>query len=128
MNGADHVQRKWDVEIKLHLAEAQKAAEENQKLIVALEETKNANLKTVSALRRQLSAVRVSMPTPACGGLDAPSGSKDGTPGTGPLPKSPQAALDDFTAGLAELQLEADTVVEECRVVRDWAAKVKKPG
>lgn len=135
--GSDAVKRDWEIDIHLRVKEQLAAAEKNQQLIVALEETKNANLKTVDSLRRQLATVSVRVPTSPCVRPDPASGSQNPTPGTGTLPATPekpvgeagqnvepavtvQAAFDTFEAGVKEDAAEADSLLESCRVVMDY--------
>ena len=121
--GSDRVQRSWDVDIAIHVKERLAAVEENQKLIVALEETKNENIATVNTLHKQLALVRVSMPK-ACGTI-TPSGSQDAVTPSGNISVEPQAAFDNFERGVESDAYAADQIVESCRVLRDWAASIK---
>lgn len=104
--------------------ESLEAAQNNLKTITKLEETKNENLKTIGRLRSDLANFRVRVPTAPCSGAD-PTGNNP-TPGAGPLPNKPQTAFDDFKRGLESDAAEADTVVESCRVLMDWAKSLKK--
>lgn len=135
--GSDSVKRDWEIDIHLRMKEQLAAAEKNQKLIVALEETKNANLKTVDSLHSQLAVVSVRVPATPCVRIDPASGSQNPAPGTGTLPATPekpvgeagsnvepavtaQAAFDTFEAGVKEDAAEADYLLESCRVVMDY--------
>ena len=119
--GSDSVKWDWDKE-RLELArETLAASQKNQKLLVALEETKNANLQTVNNLRAQLAVDRVYLPEGSCGRLDTASGSKDAVARSGVVPVTPQIALDNFIKGLGDEAYRADSLVESCRVVVHWA-------
>lgn len=135
--GSDSVKRDWEIDIHLRMKEQLAAAEKNQKLLVALEETKNANLKTIDSLRRQLAVVSVRVPAFPCIRHDPTGGIQNPATGTGILPATPekpigeagsnvepavtaQAAFDTFAAGAKEDAAEADSLLESCRVVMDY--------
>lgn len=91
-------------------------------------ETKHAeNQKIVDDLHTTINRLRIVLPkTATCGDnsqTDTSSGSKGGAAGAGALPADAQESLDRFTAGVADLAHEADTLTESCRVVIDWARR-----
>lgn len=125
--GSDSVKRDWDLDIHLRVKEQLAFVEKNQKLIVALEETKNENLKIVNQLADVTRAVRVRVPTTACvRSTPTPSRSEDVPAASGVVPATSQETFDSFRSGLESDALEADRIVEDCRVVVDWAKEQER--
>jgi hypothetical protein len=116
--GSDHVQRKWDEDkarqVKAQLEKNQADAAKLRKL----EEMKNENLVEIDRLRANNHALWVRLPKTPCTG-SAPSG--DTPAGAGELPTAPEIAFKRFTDGLAGEAYRADRVVEDCRVLNDFA-------
>lgn len=121
MQGADTVQRKWDIDIYIRTAAALEATKKNQAIIIALEEKKNANMQTIDRLAGELAGYRVRVPKAPCVRPDTAPGGQDAAPATRTGADTTQEAFDRFTAGLAEDAKQHDTVIESCRVLRDWA-------
>lgn len=126
VNGSDSVRREWEVDIHTRTKAALATAVENQKRLAALEETKNANLKEVDRLRANNHALWLRLPKTPCPGSvsDTTSGSI-GIAGSGELPEgspgSAEQAINRFDRTFADEAYRADKVVEDCRVVVDWA-------
>lgn len=95
---------------------AQKAVNVTNESNIKLLETKDENLKTVESARRDLAGVRLRLhncqanATPASGVADPRILSDRG-----------QDALDAVAIGFGELALEADKIVEGCRLINSWA-------
>ncbi|MFZ2524455.1 MAG: hypothetical protein WAW87_03980 [Candidatus Ferrigenium altingense] len=121
--GRDEIQAAWDKEREKIAQEALEAAQNNLKNITKLEEAKNANLKTIAGLRSDLAGLRLRLPPSTCGGADTAGNSP--TTGTRALPVDPQIALDDFKRGVESDAADADTMIESCRVVMDWARQME---
>jgi len=119
--GADSVQRDWDKEMLETAKEQAKATKRNLDTINSLEAVKNENLKTIATLRRDIGSIRVRLPAAPCDRPNPSSGSKLTTTPTGELPIAPQDAFDRFRQRLESDALEADTIMESCRVVIGWA-------
>lgn len=125
-NGSDHVQRRWDIDIHVRTIAQLEAVEKNQKLLVALQETKNENTKVVDQLAVVSSAIRVRMPKATCPTTyAAASGVEVAAPASGTLPDRGQQSLDEAKQRLDELFLEADKLTEQCRPTVDWANAMK---
>lgn len=122
VSGSGSVHRELDRE-KLAQAQAHaKALVENQKTINKLEEQKNENLAKVKSLSRELRAFRLSIPT--CQALSATTGATQAA-GTGGISATVQESFDRFTEGVASDFEDADRVVEDCRVLSEWARKLE---
>lgn len=122
--GRDEVQADWDAERKQIAQESLESAQNNLQTITKLEETKNANLKTIAKLRLDIANLRVFLPTSPCVGTDTTGNGS--TTGTWEQPDQAQKAFDRFTSGLESDAAEQDAVIEDCRVVIDWAKSLKK--
>lgn len=123
--GADRVQRKWDKERLAIADESREAAERSQKHINELEKTKYENDATISKLRDDVAGFRVRVPKAPCTRPEPAGGSEGAVAGTGqPVDKS-QEAFDDFRRGLESDAENADKIIENCRVVADWAKGLK---
>lgn len=117
-------QWRHDAEKKAEV-EAQLAKEKaNSELITSLELKRNANIKTINSLRNDLAAERVRVPK-FCVSDNTATGSADATTGSGSKPINAQAAFEKFRLGLESDAYGADEIVEQCRVLRDWAASFK---
>lgn len=118
--GADSTQRKWDEE-KAAMVKAQlKASVENQAAIAQLQETKNANLKVISGLRRDLNTFRVRLPS-GCTTVTTTGGSEVPIETGGVLHGSVEGVLGadrQRTAGIVEA---AEVELNDCRVIKEWA-------
>lgn len=122
--GAQHMKQKWDIDVAIQIKAKLAALEANQKLIVALQETKNENLELVNSLHSSVAAVSVRVPkAPKC---SSASGSKDEAPGAGVIPTAPQEVFDGFRRELESEAIRSDEIVESCRVVVDWAGSLKE--
>lgn len=119
--GANTVQQRWDAD-RAMLAEAKLAAvEQNQKAITNLQVIKNENLAQIDKLSRDNHALWLRLPKQVCGSASTASGGADTTPSDGELREDPEIALNHFAAGLADEAARADKIVEQCRVVMEWA-------
>lgn len=91
----------------------------NDALKTQLLEKANEEDKVVDFLANSHPASGLQLPARSCAGKsNAPTSSEPA--GTGTLPVDPQIAFAEFTKGLDELALEADKIVEACRVDSDW--------
>lgn len=125
--GANEVRMEWAAETAKQAAELQRIAEANQRRVIELQETKNENLITIETLRSDVGTLRkrLHLPKPACPKMpedSAAGGSIHGTPATGNGTDKTQEAFDRFTEGLGLDAAEHDQVIENCRVVVEWAA------
>lgn len=74
-------------------------------------------------------APRVQMPRTACPESNPPlaaSGSASSVAGNGILQPDPQIALDEFTKQLEQEAAYADTMIENCRVLKLWSLEQGK--
>ena len=119
--GSNSVQNKWNEEQLRNAFAREQARKDNETVITRLEETKNANLVKIDAMRRDIAQLRVRLPeTPCAGGLPKPPATTGGIATiatSGVIPATAQAAFDRFTVGVGEDSARADQVVEQCRVV-----------
>ncbi|MFA6972392.1 MAG: hypothetical protein WC208_13485 [Gallionella sp.] len=111
---------------------AAEAAIQNEAIKAQLQGEKNAAQKRIDDLADELRRARVLLPKcglrktdtthPASGGVQTPASGK-------PLPEpaeDPQRALDEFMDGTDTGFHEADTAINECRVVNEWAKSLCK--
>ncbi|MFA6904314.1 MAG: hypothetical protein WC236_14665 [Gallionellaceae bacterium] len=111
---------------------AAKAVIQNEAIKYQLQGEKNAAQKRIDDLADELRRARVLLPKcglrktdttyPASGGVQTPASGK-------PLPEpaeDPQRALDEFMDGTDTAFHEADTTVNDCRVVTEWAKSLCK--
>lgn len=123
--GADRVQHKWDKE-RLEMAEELRVvAEENQRSINKLESTKDENLETISGLRDDIAGLRVRVPKAPCAGTESSARGGDGVAAGGQSVDTPQAAFDRFRRSLESDAADDGKIIENCRVVVDWAKGLK---
>lgn len=108
-------EKKAEVEAKLA------ASKENSELILSLELKRNENTKINNDLRADLAAERVRVPK-LCVPNNASTGSADAAASSGSKPIDAQAAFEKFRRGLESDAYGADEMIEQCRVLRDWAA------
>ena len=138
-NGSGHTQRQWDIDVHIRTKAVLEQVQANDRLKTALEETKNVNSKTIDMLAATITKLRADnrlhlYPTPCTGGLpsaDTSSGSKDAPTGNGfvsePVQSGAEEALNSFDGAYAAEALRADKIVEDCRVLRDWAMSLPSP-
>lgn len=129
VSGSGSVHRDWDRE-KLEQAQAHAAAlGANQKIIGSLQETKNENFTEIDRLRANNHALWLRLSKTACDGTDTSSGSQDTTTGGGelhpPVPSSAEEALNGFDRTYSDEAYRADKIVEDCRVLSEWARKLE---
>lgn len=135
--GKAEVQALWDADKKVSADTIIASLTENEVLKSNLEINKNESQKRIDALAADNKRLRVLLPqfqilspTGASGGQVAPSGGGvSGLASGRELPseaESPQRALDEFMAENDEDALGADTVINSCRVVFEWA-KAQSP-
>jgi hypothetical protein len=126
VNGSDSVRREWEVDIHIRTKQHMAELVNSQKIITTLEEQKNANLKEVDRLRANNRALWLRLPkTPCPGGLPETATSNTGVASGGELPAEVQSgaeqALNRFDSAYSDEAYRADRIVEECRVVVNWA-------
>lgn len=135
--GKAEVQALWDADKKVSADTIIASLTANEALKSNLEINKNESQKRIDALAADNKRLRVLLPqfqilspTRASGGQVAPSGGGvSGLAGGRELSseaESPQRALDEFMAENDEDALGADTVINSCRVVFEWA-KAQSP-
>lgn len=125
--GAERTQMKWNLDIAFRMQSAQAKAIENANKIALLEVTKHENLDIINNLKRDVAAARVRVPKATASASCATSVS-DGVATTGLVPAEPQDEFDRFRSGLESDAFKADKVIEDCRVLRDWAAQFPLAG
>ena len=128
--GQEDIQHEWDKE-RADFAITQMAElAETQAHLMSLEKKKNENTKTITALKRDLDGVRVQVPVhkcPAEGSLPNATGTgANGATGSGIESDPAQASFDNFIGELGQQAVKMDLLVEDCRVLRDWAAGLSK--
>ena len=128
--GQENVQNEWDKErADFAITQMQELAE-TQVYLMKLEATKNENNKTITALKRDLDGVRVHLPVHKCpteGNLpNATSTSANGATGSGVESDPAQAGFDNFIGELGQQAVKMDLLVEDCRVLRDWANSLNR--
>ena len=123
--GCNHVQIQFDAYRLNEQALLTKEITDNETLKAQLEVSKNEAQTHIDALANNVRTVRVFLPNPACIGEAGPASSPAAAGGESLSAKTPdpQADLDRFVGGVEALMLEADTVVNNCRMLQDWAAK-----
>ncbi|HQS59632.1 MAG TPA: hypothetical protein PKZ37_14735 [Gallionellaceae bacterium] len=135
--GKAEVQALWDADKKVSADTIIASLTANEALKSNLEINKNESQKRIDALAADNKRLRVLLPqfqilspTGASGGqVTAPGGGVSGLASGRELPseaESPQRALDEFMAENDEDALGADTVINSCRVVFEWA-KAQSP-
>ena len=128
--GQEDIQHEWDQE-RADFAITQMAElVETQAHLMKLEATKNENTKTITALKRDLDGVRVRLPVHKCaaeGDLPNATGTgANGATGSGIESDPAQAIFDEVVSELGQRAVAMDLLVEDCRVLRDWAAGLSK--
>lgn len=94
----------------------------NDALISRLEVKKNEANTVIDYLANSKPSGSLRLPKSACPSQIQPStGGEPAITGNGVLPTDAQIAFGEFTKGLDELAYRADQVVEECRVIQEWA-------
>lgn len=122
--GAYHMKQNWDIDVAIQIKAKLAALEANQKLIVALQETKNENIELINSLRSSMAVISVRVPKAAkCSDT---GGGKDETAGTRVVPVAPQEVFDGFRRELESSAYAADEIVESCRVLRDGYDSLQK--
>ena len=108
-------------------AEKLKMTQDNEDLKTKLEVSKNEAQTRIDTYIATHPTKRVLLPcTAPTVETHAASGVETTPTGREPLSvetASPQAGLDKFMGGVQELMKEADTTVNQCRVVIDWSNK-----
>ena len=123
--GCNHVQIQFDDYRLKEQALLTKEITDNETLKAQLEVSKNEAQTRIDALANNVRTQFVRLPATACISEAGPASSPTATGGESLPAKTPdpQAALDRFVGGVESLMLEADTVVNNCRVLQDWAAR-----
>lgn len=121
--GADRVQSKWDEAIAAQTAAQLKYNTEQSAKLRTLEETKNENIAEIDRLNTELGkSDRLRLRKTACRGSNTPS--TNSTSGARFVPEEvpdvQDEALNSFDATCRNIALEADKIVEYCRVLNDW--------
>ena len=121
--GGERVQAKWD-KAKAEQVAAQFAKNlADQAKLIKLEETKNENLDYVSNLYFGLGkSQRLRLPQSPCTGSQT---SSDNPTGEGIIPAgvsgSAEQAVNDFDLAYRNSALRSDQIVEDCRVLNEFA-------
>ncbi len=128
--GQESIQHEWDTE-RADFAITQMAElAETQAHLMKLEATKNENTKTIAALKRDLDGVRVRIPVHKCaaeGGLPNTTGTgANGATGSGQQLEDAQSVFDEVVGELGQRAVAMDLLVEDCRVLQQWAAGLSK--
>lgn len=135
VEGRDESQAQRDKEKAEQVAAHLQKTLANQKLIQHLEETKNVNVIEINRLRANNHALWVRLPKTACSSA-TPTADSPATPASGVISTSPesgqgevsggvaQQAFDDYERGRDDEAYRADTLVEDCRVLHDWAESI----
>ena len=124
VQGSAQVQNSWDKE-KAAIVKAQKEAEEkNAQIITDLEVQHSKDTDTINRLHATYSG-GLHLPS-NCPKATSTSGSLQTSNSGGQLPSKEQSALDYYTAETQQLMYEADEVVNQCRVVIEWAKTLPK--
>jgi len=134
--GQKDVQAQWDAAKAVATKAALDATAANLKHITELEKTKNDNLATIDALHENNTQFRLDKHTlwmrlqkaTCAGGLSdttTSSGGTNTTTSSGVVSTKPQSspeqAFGEFVGGAGDEAYRADKIVEDCRVVLDWA-------
>lgn len=128
LGGKHEVQQKWDKEKTIQTEANLKMVLANQKIITELGVQHAKNQSTIDSLHADVKRLRIILPKATCPAvreITAASGVSNSYAGDGSLSTTSQAAFDRFTTGLADDALEADNVVEKCRVIMEWAKSQK---
>lgn len=81
---------------------------------------------TIRDYRKRNPSSGLRLPPPTCPGGTNPDGVVQGSSGSQSLSDRAQQAIDRYTEGVDALMLEADLIVNDCRVVFEWAKSMKK--
>lgn len=123
--GQEGVQNEWDKERADFAVAQMEELAETQKHLMTLEATKHENLKTINALSADLKSIRVQVPVRGCatdGSLPTPTSTgSDGAAGSGVESNPAQAVFDEVVGVLGQQAVEMDVLVEQCRVLKNWA-------
>jgi hypothetical protein len=124
-SGENHIQQKWDKEKAEIVAQKLKDAEINAKTIHDLE-VKNAKANnTIDSLAANNHALRLRLP-PSCPASSSSGGSGQTTTGDGALHPDASEIIARYSTEVGREFVEADKVVEQCRVVFEWAKALPK--
>lgn len=134
VQGETHVQAEWDKAKAASVKAALDASIENQRRITELEGKKNDNLTEIDRLRANNHALWLRLPkTPCPGGLpstDTTSGSESTVTSGGvvhsDVPSVEESALNAFDRAYSDEAYRADKLIEQCRVVVNWAKAQEK--
>lgn len=124
--GESHVQSQWDSEKLAMMEEASSMADTLAKKIQNLEIKGAKDEKIIRDYRRRNPTGGLHLPPTSCPGDTGPVGGVQGSAGNEPLPSGAQQAIDRYTASVDALMLEADLMVNDCRIVFEWARSLKK--
>lgn len=124
-SGEDHVQARWDKEKSEIVAIQLKQARDNAKTIHDLE-VKNAQANnTIDTLAANNSSLRLRLPQ-RCAEIPSSSGSGQDATRDGTLYTDASEVIAGYTNETGRQFAEADKVIEQCRVVIDWAKALPK--
>lgn len=120
--GRDYTQRQWD-KAKATLV---KQVVDNAQVVHDLGVSHDKDQTTIDKLAADNHALWLRLPKTPCVGV-SPSSTSEQTPtGVEPLPTDPQQTINGYTEGVGSLMHEADTVVNDCRVVIEWVKTLEK--
>lgn len=120
--GEDRVQQEWDKE----KATLVKAIVVNGQVVHDLGVSHDKDQILIDKLAADNHALWLRLPKTTCIGLNSPTTSGQAIAGVEPLPVEPQQALNRYTEGVGSLMHEADSIVNDCRVVMEWAKTLEK--
>ena len=119
------VRAEWDRDRASRAESEAAAARLNAKKIFDLQGEKNENLKRIAALDAELADVRVRVPV--CPGPNSTAGVAGTATGAGALQETAQTGFDEFRQSLESSADRCDKLVENCRVVMEWAKSKELP-
>ena len=120
--GKEWVQSDWDKEKAVLV----KYALDNGKVVHDLGVKHDNDQIAIDKLHADNHALWLRLPKTACVRLDTTESSGEAATTGELLPGDPQQAINGYTEGVRELMYKADSVVNDCRVVMEWAKSLEK--
>jgi hypothetical protein len=125
--GSSSVQGRWDKERAATQAELLGIAQKHADMIQTLEIRHDKDAKDIRDYKRTHPDGGLYLPPTPCAGPAGPIGGVQTTAGKESFSGGAQQAINNYTKGVDALTLEADEVVNDCRVVRDYLIKLASP-
>lgn len=122
--GEDSVTRKWEKEKAETQKELLEVAQKHAEMIQKLEVQHDKDQTDITDYKRTHPA-SLYLPKTACAGLTSAVSGVQATPGKESFSSGTQQAIDHYTAGVDALMLEADLVVNDCRVAMDYLKSLR---